>query len=245
MRLDQALVERGLVPSRARAKDLIRSGLVLVAGRPAVKAGQNVQEADELSLSEDAHDYVSRAALKLEKALDLFAVDPSGVVAADIGSSTGGFTEVLLRRGASKVYAVDVGSDQLHPSLRTHPSVISLEGLNARDVTSKHIPQAPDLVVSDISFISLLKALPPTLSLARDAADLVALVKPQFEMGRQAIGRNGAVLASEEEQRSFIGSVIVTGLADLGWRFLGLAESPILGGEGTKEFLLHAKKTAA
>jgi 23S rRNA (cytidine1920-2'-O)/16S rRNA (cytidine1409-2'-O)-methyltransferase len=245
VRLDQALVERGLVPSRSRARDLIGQGHVLVSGRTASKAGQKVAPSDDLSLSEGAHDYVSRAALKLAGALELFPIDPGGQVAADIGSSTGGFTEVLLRRGAVRVYALDVGRDQLHPSLRRNPKVVCLEGLNARDLTADHIPEAPSLIVTDVSFISLLKALPPALSLAQKGADLVALFKPQFEMGREAIGKNGAVLAPYEEQRRHAEEVVAGGLMNLGWRTLGVEDSPILGGEGTREFLLHAQKTRA
>ncbi|MCQ8185741.1 TlyA family RNA methyltransferase [Parvularcula maris] len=245
MRLDQALVERGLVPSRSRARDLILQGQVIVGGRTASKPGQKVGDDDELSLSPEAHDYVSRAALKLEGALNTFPVDPMGRVAADIGSSTGGFTEVLLRRGAAKVYAVDVGTAQLHERLRSNERVVSLEGLNAKDLTAAHVPDRLGLIVSDISFISLLKALPPALALAEEGADLITLVKPQFEMGREVIGKNGAVLASHAEQRSFIQERIVPGLQKLGWEAQDLIDSPLLGGEGTKEFLLHAAKTTA
>jgi 23S rRNA (cytidine1920-2'-O)/16S rRNA (cytidine1409-2'-O)-methyltransferase len=218
---------------------------VLVDGAPASKPSQKVANGAVLTLAADAHDYVSRAALKLAGALEVFPVDPAGRIAADIGSSTGGFTEVLLRRGVGMVYAVDVGTAQLHPSLKNLPQVTSLEGLNAKDLTAEHLPETPSLIVCDISFISLLKALPPVLQLAAPGADLIALVKPQFEMGRDVIGKNGAVLASEDEQRHFVRDVIVAGFAKLGWQTQGVADSPILGGEGTKEYLLHATKTPA
>lgn len=242
MRLDQALVERGLAPSRARAQELIRAGSVLLDGKPAAKASIKVGADRDLLLTDDALDYVSRAALKLVGGLDTFGVDPAGAAALDLGSSTGGFTEVLLRRGAKTVFAVDVGRDQLHDRLRSDDRVVSLEGLHARDLSRDHVPEALDLVVCDVSFISIVKALPTPLALAKQGAALVTLVKPQFELGREAIGKNGRVLLSEEEQRSHIDKVITPFLEGEGWTVRGIAESPILGGDGTKEYLLHAEK---
>lgn len=245
MRLDQALVDRGLAPSRARAQEMIRAGHVRLAGSTATKPSTKVPADAELSVSEEAHDYVSRAALKLVGGLDSFGIEPSGRICLDLGSSTGGFTDVLLRRGASKVYAVDVGTDQLHPSLRDDPRVISLEGTHAKDLGQGLIPEPIDLFVCDVSFISIQKALPPALALAGTPATLCTLVKPQFELGREAIGRGGRVLTPPDEQKQFIDKEIVPFLQDLGWTVHGLAISPIKGGEGTLEFLLHATKTPA
>lgn len=244
MRLDQALLARGLAPSRSRARDLIRSGHVLIGGRPATKPGQPVGPDTEVSIDPAAHDYVSRAALKLVHGLDTFGVAVEGRIAADIGSSTGGFTEVLLERGAARVYSIDVGTDQLHERLRAHPAVVSLEGTNARDIRPGMLSDPVSLVVCDVSFISITKALPAVLDLAEAGADLVTLVKPQFELGRDAIGKNGRVLTPLPEQRAFVETVIVPFLENLGWVSSSVTTSPVRGGEGTTEYLLHAQKAA-
>ncbi len=244
MRLDQALVERGLAPSRARAQALIREGLVSVDGAPADKANRKVRVESDLQVDPCAHDYVSRAALKLEAGLDRFAVDPEGRTCLDLGASTGGFTEILLRRSAAKVFAVDVGRDQLHPTLRADPRVISLEGTHAKALTSDLITEPPSLLVCDVSFISLKKALPVPLSLTAPGAELVTLVKPQFELGPEAIGKNGRVIWPEDEQKACLGEAVIGFLESSGWRCGPLIDSPILGGDGTKEFLLHAQKAA-
>ena len=179
-RLDRLLVARGLVPTRARARDAVLRGTVRVDGAPASKPGQTVGEGAALALDDPAAPYVSRAALKLVAGLDAFGIDAAGAHALDVGASTGGFTQVLLARGAAQVTAIDVGHGQLAPALRADPRVTAIEGLNARDLTMDRLPHAPGLVVADVSFISLRLALPPALDLARPGARCVLLVKPQF-----------------------------------------------------------------
>lgn len=245
MRLDQALVERGLAASRSRAQELIREGYVRVGALTAKKASLKVQENDALTVDQAAPTFVSRAALKLDHALAVFGVAATGRVALDVGSSTGGFTDVLLRSGAEKVFAVDVGTDQLHPSLRHNPRVVSLEGTHAKDLSPQIIPEAPTLIVCDVSFISIMKALPAALSLAGEQADLVTLIKPQFELGVGAIGKNGRVLTPPEEQRAFINDTIIPAFAKHGWVSQAVTDSPIRGGDGTQEYLWHAQKTPA
>ena len=190
-RLDQALVAANLADSRARAQALVKAGVVLVDGAPARKASQTVSQTATLSLTEDPCPWVSRAALKLVHALDLWNLTPHGE-ALDVGASTGGFTEVLRARGAARVHALDVGHGQLHPRVAADPQVRNLEGINARDIPEGLIPPV-DWVVSDVSFISLEKALPGPLSLAKPGAQLVALIKPQFEVGREEVGKGGVV----------------------------------------------------
>lgn len=238
IRIDQLLVNRGLVESRARARDAILRGHVTFAGRPADKPGLAVEENVELSISDPAAAYVSRAALKLVAGLDHFGFDVSGRDCLDIGASTGGFTEVLLKRGAARVIALDVGHGQLHPRIAADPRVSNIEGFNARDLTSDDLPFRPEFVVSDVSFISLTLALPSSLVLARRPAAGVFLVKPQFEAGRQAIGKGGLVeettgRAAAERIRDWLDG------RD-GWRVHDLIASPILGGDGNHEYLLGA-----
>ncbi len=236
-RLDQALVAAGLAQSRARARALIAAGVVRLDGTPAGRPSTPVPEGARLTLTGDPIPYVSRAALKLRHALDTFALDPSGVVALDLGASTGGFTEVLLEAGAAEVWSVDVGHSQLAPALRADPRVHSIERLNARELTPAHVPP-PDWIVADLSFISLAKALPPALALAHPGAVLVALIKPQFEVGPAQVGRGGivrdraAIAAARTGVRDF--------LTAAGWSILGETESPILGGDGNAEFLIAA-----
>ncbi|MEM6748618.1 MAG: TlyA family RNA methyltransferase [Pseudomonadota bacterium] len=244
MRLDQALVERGLAPTRSRAQAMIREGYISLDGAIVRKGSIKAAPDAVITVSGDAHDYVSRAALKLAHALEAFPVDPEGLICLDLGASTGGFTDVLLRAGAAKVYAVDVGHDQLTERLRDDARVTSLEGTHAKDLAPALVPDVIDLVVCDVSFISAAKALPPALALVGDDADLIALLKPQFELGREAIGKNGRVLASLEEQQQFLEDHVVPTIAGRGWRSEPLITSPILGGEGTTEFLLYAHKTA-
>jgi 23S rRNA (cytidine1920-2'-O)/16S rRNA (cytidine1409-2'-O)-methyltransferase len=240
MRLDQLLVARGLAETRARARDAILRGHVTVDGRTAAKPGEPVDAAAVLSLDDPAAAYVSRAALKLVAGLDAFGVDVAGRACLDLGASTGGFTEVLLGRGARHVTAVDVGHGQMHPRVAADPRVTSLEGLNARDLVIGHLPEPPSVVVSDVSFISLTLALPPALALAAPGAAGVFLVKPQFEVGRGGVGKGGLVdpgLAGETAAR----------VADWldgrdGWRSRGLVPSPIAGGDGNHEFLLGATR---
>jgi 23S rRNA (cytidine1920-2'-O)/16S rRNA (cytidine1409-2'-O)-methyltransferase len=238
LRLDKALLMRGLVPTRARARDLIVRGAVSVDGAVQLKPGAVVAENAPIALSE-ASDYVSRGSLKLEAALSAFGFDPAGRVCLDIGASTGGFTDLLLQRGAAHVFAVDVGHGQLHQRLRDDPRVTSLEGMDARALSGREIDQAVTAIVADVSFISLEKALPAGLALARAGSWLVALVKPQFEAGPQAIGKGGIVRDAEvrdaqaEKIANWIGSLP-------GWLVDGVIASPIEGGSGNQEFLLGA-----
>ncbi|MCK7610876.1 TlyA family RNA methyltransferase [Roseibium sediminicola] len=240
-RLDQHLVDAGFFPSRARARDAVLRGTVSVDGVVCSKPAQKVGSAAAISVEDPASRYVSRAALKLIEGLDRFGVDPSGRVALDIGASTGGFTQVLLERGAAKVHAIDVGHDQLHDSLRGDARVAVREGLNARDLTLEELDgDRPQLLVSDVSFISLKLALPPALSLAGPGAEGIFLVKPQFEAGKENIGKGGLVDPEIAETTSldlqaWLGTVP-------GWRAGDLVPSPVKGGDGNAEWLLYGKK---
>jgi 23S rRNA (cytidine1920-2'-O)/16S rRNA (cytidine1409-2'-O)-methyltransferase len=240
-RLDLALVAGGLAPSRATARDAILRGCVIVDGSVATAPSAPVAPDSEISVDDPAGRYVSRAALKLLAGLDQFGYAPEGWVALDIGASTGGFTEVLLERGSAKVYAVDVGHGQLHPRLRDDPRVVSLEGLNARELLPTDIGEPVGAVVADVSFISLRLALSPALALAAPGAWGVFLVKPQFEVGRAHIGKGGIVRDAALARQAADG--IAAWLAgDKGWTVDGLVESPIAGGDGNREYLLGARK---
>lgn len=242
-RVDVLLVERGLVESRARAQALIMAGLVYSDTRRIAKPGDALPEDAPLTLKGQDHPWVSRGGLKLQKGLEVFGVDPAGLVAADIGASTGGFTDVLLTGGASRVYAVDVGHGQLAWKLRTDPRVVVLEKTNARHLTAEQIPDPLDLLVCDASFIGLEIVLPAAMALAKPGARLVALIKPQFEVGKDRVGKGGVV--RDPALHDEVCARIVAWLTDvMGWRALGLAESPILGPEGNKEFLVGAEKPA-
>jgi len=240
-RLDQLLVSREFFATRSRAADAIKRGHVAINGRVAEKPGQRVETTAEISISDPAHKYVSRAALKLLSALDHFDVDVSGAIAADIGASTGGFSQILLERGAARIYAVDVGHDQLAQSLRNDAQVISMEGLNARHITKAHIPEPLDVIVCDVSFISLKLALPQVLGLAAANAELITLIKPQFEVGRNNLGKGGIVRDDALRQKAV--EDIATWLTkDMNWHVSGLMPSPVSGSDGNEEFLLHAVK---
>lgn len=240
-RLDQALVERGLMPSRARAQSAIRDGEVSVGGTPASKPAQLVSDEDEVILSSSVHQYVSRAALKLVHALDHFAIDVRDKNCVDIGASTGGFTQVLLERHAAHVSAIDVGHGQLVPALAANPRVTSLEGLNAKDIGLEHLRIKPDILTCDVSFISLTKALSNCLDLLQETARIVVLIKPQFELERAQIGKGG--LVRDPELHAKVCDKITSWLTEIGgWDILGIIESPILGGDGNKEFLLAARR---
>ena len=242
LRLDELLVRRGHFATRSRARDAVERGTVSVDGTVVGKPGQRVGAAAALVVADDAGRYVSRAALKLIAGLDAFGIDPAGAACLDIGASTGGFTQVLLERGAATVVAVDVGHGQLHTSLAGDARVVSREKLNARDLTTADLAGAsPAIVVSDVSFISLRLALPPALSLAAPGARCLALVKPQFEAGREAIGKGGIVRDPD------LGARIAADMAGWldtqpGWRALGTLPSPIEGGDGNREYLLAGVK---
>jgi 23S rRNA (cytidine1920-2'-O)/16S rRNA (cytidine1409-2'-O)-methyltransferase len=243
-RLDVALVERGLAETRAAAQRLVMAGLVFSGERRLDKAGQAVADETPLEVRGQPHPYVSRGGLKLERALDFFSIPVEGRIALDVGSSTGGFTDCLLQRGAAKVYAVDVGTNQLAWKLRTDPRVVSMEKTNIREVTRAEIPDPIALIVCDASFIGLRTALPAALALAAPGAHLAALIKPQFEVGKGRVGKGGIVRdpALHDEVRA----TISTWLAEQpGWTVLGTTDSPIEGAEGNKEFLLGGRYSSS
>jgi 23S rRNA (cytidine1920-2'-O)/16S rRNA (cytidine1409-2'-O)-methyltransferase len=237
-RADRLLVERGLFPSRTKAQAAIAAGLVTANAAPVRKASEEIAVDAALSAT-PAHPYVSRGGVKLAAALDHFKFDPQGRICLDVGASTGGFTQVLLERGAKRVYAVDVGHGQLHESLRGRPEIVSSEQTDIRTLSAAQLNEPPDLVTVDVSFISLKLALPPALALAKPPAQLIALIKPQFEAGRaqakKGIVRDPAVHAAVCDDISAF-------VASLGWRVLGIIPSPIAGGDGNTEFLLGAAK---
>jgi 23S rRNA (cytidine1920-2'-O)/16S rRNA (cytidine1409-2'-O)-methyltransferase len=239
-RLDLLLVERGLAPSRERAQALILAGRVQVAGRPAVKAGERVDAAARLVVSGPDHPYVGRGGVKLAGALDRFRIDPAGRVALDVGASTGGFTDCLLQRGAARVYALDVGPGQLHYKLAKDPRVVILERLNARNLKPGDIPEPVSLLTVDVSFISLRLVLPPLASLARPDMDLLALVKPQFEVGRREVGKGGIVRDPELHRRvihEILGTAVAQGLTPR-----NVCASALPGAEGNREYFLHFRR---
>ena len=242
-RADLLLVERGLAESRARAQALVMAGLVFVGETRVAKPGQLLPAAATLSVRGQDHPWVSRGGLKLAHGLAAFAIDPTALVCLDIGASTGGFTDVLLSGGAARVYAVDVGQGQLAWKLRQDPRVVVLEKTNARHLDRAQIPEPIDLVVCDASFISLTLVLPASLALARPGARLVALIKPQFEVGKGEVGKGGVV--RDPAQHEAVCAKIRLWLEEQGWRVLGIAESPITGPEGNREFLIAAAKAPA
>lgn len=243
MRADQLLVARGLAESRARAKAEIEAGRVRAGAHVVAKPSERLAQDAPLSLEGTAVPYVSRGGLKLAQALDRFALDVKGRIALDVGASTGGFTEALLRRGAKRVYAVDVGRGQLHPRLKEDPRVVSLEGLDARKLARTHMPKAPDLVTVDVSFISVLKVMPALLALAAPDALFVILVKPQFEVGRAKVGRGGIV--RDEKARAEAVAAVRAFLEARGVQLLGVTKSPIRGGDGNVEYLIVASRSGA
>jgi len=241
-RIDRLLVEVGLAPTRARAADLVRRGCVTVAGEAVCKPGALVADDAALAVAPGSGSHVSRGALKLEAALAAFSLAPEGCVALDVGASTGGFTEVLLTQGAEKVFAVDVGRGQLHESLREDPRVVLLEATDARHLDAACIPEPVTAIVADVSFISLTQALPAALERAAADAWLVALVKPQFEAGREAVGKGGIV--RDEKDRARAVARVRDFLESQGWQVLGVIPSPITGGSGNVEFLIGARQSA-
>jgi 23S rRNA (cytidine1920-2'-O)/16S rRNA (cytidine1409-2'-O)-methyltransferase len=236
-RLDQLLVDRGLVESRTKAQALIMAGKVFSDTRLLDKAGKQVAEDIPLELKGQDHPWVSRGGLKLAKGLEYFAINPQGLTCLDVGASTGGFTDVLISGGAAKVYAVDVGHGQLAWKLRQQPRVVVLERTNARHLTTGQIPEAIDLIVCDASFIGLATVLPAALALASKNANLIALIKPQFEVGKGRVGKGGVV--RDPELHREVCETIQNWLENQpGWSVLGLTESPIQGPEGNREFLI-------
>jgi len=242
LRADQMLVDRGLVESRARAQALILAGLVYTGGRKVDKAGQQLPADAPLELRGRDHPWVSRGGIKLAHGLDHFGWDVTGAVAMDVGSSTGGFTDVLLTRGAARVYAIDSGTNQLAWKLRTDPRVIVHEQTSARIVTAEHIPEPVDIIVCDASFIALAKVLERPLTFAAPAARLMALIKPQFEAGREEVGKGGVVRDPAVHAR--VCEEVRAWLEGQGWHALGIAQSPITGPEGNVEFLIAASRSA-
>lgn len=239
-RLDQILVDRGLFPSRERAKAAVMEGIVFVEGRRSDKPGLALDPAASIELRGDALPWVSRGGLKLEKALRVFAFDPAGLVCADCGASTGGFTDVLLQSGVKKVYAVDVGYGQLAWKLRCDERVVNLERTNARYLTREQIPEPLDLAVMDLAFISLRLVLPPAGALLRPGGDVICLIKPQFEAGRDKVGKKGVVRDAEIHREVLEG--LVRFFPEAGFSLLGLDYSPIRGPEGNIEYLAHLRQ---
>jgi len=240
VRADQLLVSRGLAESRTRAQALIMAGAVFSGEKKLAKAGDLLAEDAPLEVRGKDHPWVSRGGIKLDHGLTYFGFDVTGAVALDVGSSTGGFTDVLLSRGAAKVYAVDVGTNQLAWKLRQDPRVVVLEQTNARHLTNDQVPEPVDIVVCDASFIGLAKVLEAPLKLARPGAKLVALIKPQFEAGRGEVGKGGVVRDPAVHQR--VCADVKGWVENNGWTVLGTEPSPITGPEGNVEFLLGAVK---
>ena len=236
MRADRLLVERGLFESRAKAQAAIAAGLVTADDAPVAKASDEVA-ADARLRAEPAYPFVSRGGVKLTAALDHFGFDPAGRVGLDVGASTGGFTDVLLGRGSRRVYAVDVGHGQLHARLRARSDVISFESTDIRGFAPCLLPEPPNLVVVDVSFISLKLVLPAALALANPPAQLVALIKPQFEAGR---GRTKKGIVRDPQFHAAVCDNIAAFVTSLGWTVAGIIPSPLLGGDGNREFFIGA-----
>ena len=240
-RADVALVDRGLVESRTKAQALIMAGIVFSGETKVMKAGQQIKEDQPLEVRGKDHGWVSRGGLKLEKGLKEFAVDPTGFVAIDVGASTGGFTDVLLQKGAERVYAVDVGRGQLAWKLRGDERVTVLEKTNARYLTDEQIPEPVDIVVCDASFISLRTVLPAAMGFVKPGGKLIALIKPQFEVGKDNVGKGGVV------RDPLLHKSVCTDIKDWldavpSWNVAGITESPIKGPEGNIEFLICGEK---
>jgi 23S rRNA (cytidine1920-2'-O)/16S rRNA (cytidine1409-2'-O)-methyltransferase len=239
IRLDALLVERALASSRERARALILAGQVKVNGAVAQKAGQSVPADATVALAQPDHPYVGRGGVKLAHALETFRIAGDGREALDIGASTGGFTDVLLRNGVRRVVALDVGRGQIAWALRTDPRVVVLEGVNARALTRPQLPAAVELVVIDVSFISLRHILPALPPLLTPAADIVALVKPQFEAARREVGKGGVIKDAAVQQR--VVEEIIAAASEVGLSHLATTESPITGSSGNREFFIHLR----
>ena len=240
-RADVALVERGLAESRTRAQALILAGVVFTGEQRVAKAGDTVREDAPLEVRGQDHPWVSRGGLKLDHALEEFGIDAAGAVAIDVGASTGGFTDVLLSRGAARVYAVDVGHGQFAWKLRSDDRVVVLEKTNARHLTAEQIPEPVDMIVCDASFIGLETVLPAPMGFTAPGAHLVALIKPQFEVGKGRVGKGGVV--RDPALHDEVCETIRDWLAgEMGWRVVGIEQSPITGPKGNIEFLIVARK---
>ncbi|MBX3519267.1 MAG: TlyA family RNA methyltransferase [Xanthobacteraceae bacterium] len=237
LRADQLLVARGLFESRAKAQAAIEAGNVSANGKPVRKVSEQIGEDAEI-VGSPAHPYVSRGGLKLEAALDHFKINPSGKICLDVGASTGGFTELLLARGAAKVYAVDTGTDQLHPRIKSDPRVVSLEQTDIRRLDEAAMPDDAQLIVIDVSFISLELVLPQALAFAAPHAELIALIKPQFEAGREHVKKG---IVRDPEVHMAVCQRVELLVGRQGWRLRGTIPSPVLGGDGNAEFLLYAE----
>lgn len=237
-RIDRLLVERGLFDSRSKAQAAIEAGLVTVDGCTVAKASVEIPADAKLHAS-PVHPYVSRGGVKLAAALDHFHIDPKGRICLDVGASTGGFTQVLLERGARRIYAIDVGHGQLHESLRGRAEIVSLEDSDIRTLSPTRLDALPDFACVDVSFISLKLVLPPALALLKPPAQLVALIKPQFEAGRSAVKKG---IVRDPAVHAAVCANITEFVASLGWRVLGVISSPIEGGDGNTEFLLGAAR---
>jgi 23S rRNA (cytidine1920-2'-O)/16S rRNA (cytidine1409-2'-O)-methyltransferase len=238
-RADLLLVERGLFESRTRAQAAIAAGLVTADGAPLRKASDEIA-ADAILQAAPEHPWVSRGGLKLTAALDHFGFAPAGRVCLDIGASTGGFTEVLLARGARRVYAVDVGRGQLHARLREHPEIVSIEETDIRTLDPARLPERPDFVTIDVSFISLKLVLPAALALTQVPASLIALIKPQFEVGPGATKKG---IVRDAQAHAAVCDDIAASVASLGWTVAGVIPSPIAGGDGNREFVIAARSS--
>lgn len=243
MRLDQYLVAHGHATSRARAQAAIAAGNVQVNGVTATKPALSVPPGAAIHYAGDAHDYVSRGGVKLAEILRVAPISVAGKTCLDLGASTGGFTDVLLRADAAKVYAVDVGTGQLHPTLLADPRVVNLEKTHAKDLSPALISDPIDMIVCDVSFISLKKVLPTALSLAGGEAHLLALVKPQFEVGPAQIGKGGIVKPARANHEGVAEAMLKWIEGQPGWRGLNIVKSPIAGGDGNIEFLIAAQKS--
>ena len=240
-RLDILLTERGLVPSRSRAQALILAGEVLVDNEKSVKSGALISEDRTITIKKKQRDYVSRGGIKLAHALDRFGIDPSEKICADVGSSTGGFTDCLLQRGATKVWALDSGVNQLHYRLRIDDRVALLEKTNVRHIDPQIITDSLDIVVADVSFISLRLVIPPLLGSLSPIADLALMVKPQFEAGKEKVGKGG-IIKDEKVHEEVIESLKEYFVKKEGLIYVAVCESPIQGAKGNREYFLHFKK---
>lgn len=242
VRLDQLVFERGFTESRERAKTTVMSGLVFVNGQRMDKPGTPVSPEAVIEVHGEAIPFVSRGGFKLDKALKVFPIDPGGLTCIDCGASTGGFTDVLLQHGAAKVYSVDVGYGQLAWKLRNDPRVVNLERTNLRYVTAEQIPEKLDLAVMDVSFISVRLVIPAVKELLKPGADFVCLIKPQFEAGRDEVGKKGVVREASVHREVI--ETVLTFARETGWSVMGLDFSPIRGPEGNIEFICHLKNGA-